>query len=222
MRKSKGHLICLTGIDGAGKTTLAHYLATSLSEHGKNYRYVYARFLPILVRPIWAVARLLFLHNQNIDRDYTGYTATKRSLLHSKMLAKCHETAIILDYWIQIILKVSVPLHLGINLVCDRYVYDTVISDLAPDISYSLEQTRRIIDQCFRIMPRPDIVFLLDVPETVTMERKSDVVAKEYLTERRHVYRLLATDGYVVTLKGTDPLAQLQDEAIAAIREQFD
>jgi len=200
---------------------LARYLSASLSQQGTVYRYVYARFLPLFVRPAWVVARLLLLRGRDMNSDYVGYSSTKKIFLHGRLLSRLYEASVLVDYLIQVVFKVTIPLLLGVNLVCDRYVYDTVVSDLAPDLGYSLDRVGQVIDSCFRVMPRPNLVFMLDVPETVTMKRKSDVAAKEYLSERRHIYSAIVADSHAVALDGTMSLTQLQNEAMAVITERF-
>jgi thymidylate kinase len=217
----KGRFICLTGIDGSGKTTLAHSLTEWLGLRGQTYHYVYARFLPVLVRPIWGAAKQIFLSKEERRQEYIEYTARKRTLLRGGIFSRLHEISVLIDYAIQIFFKVTLPLWRGKNLVCDRYVYDTVVSDLAPDLNYSSGQMQKVIDWCLAIMPRPDLVFLLDVPETATMSRKTDVAAVEYVRERREIYRSLTLRERAVTLDGTLPREQIRDRAGEIVRTHF-
>ena len=217
----KGRLICLTGIDGSGKTTLAHNLSDWLSRRGQKYQYVYARFLPMLVSPVWGAAKRVFLSQEERRQGYAEYTARKRNLLKPGILSRLHEFSVMVDYWIQILFKVALPIRLGKNLICDRYVYDTVVSDLAPDLKYSHEQMQKVIDFCLAIMPRPDLVFLLDVPETTTLSRKTDVAAVDYVIERREIYRSLTLRERVVALDGTLPREQVRDRAGEMVLKHF-
>jgi thymidylate kinase len=210
---SRGRLICLIGIDGSGKTTLAHGLVGWLGVRGQVYRYVYARFLPILVRPIWRIAKWLTRSRWDQRQGYAEYTARKRSMLKPGIFSRLHETSILVDYWFQILIKVSLPLRMGRNLVCDRYIYDTVVSDLAPDLGYSTVRVMEVVDRFLAAMPKPDLVFLMDVPEAATLSRKMDVAAEEYLTERRGIYRALAHRERTFPLDGTLPAEQLLEAA---------
>jgi thymidylate kinase len=217
----KGRLICLTGIDGSGKTTLAHGLSDWLGARRQAYQYVYARFLPVLVRPLWGAAKLFFLSRRERRQGYSEYTARKRSLLKPGLFSRLHEISVLTDYWFQILFKISLPLWAGRNLICDRYVYDTVVSDLAPDLGYSPERMRKVIDSCLAVMPRPDLVFLLDVPEATSLSRKTDVAAVDYLTERRGIYRSLTLRERAVTLDGTLPRDQVRDRAGEIVLDHF-
>lgn len=44
--------ICIIGIDGSGKTTLAKEISESYSKKGILLSYVYNRYLPLLMKPI--------------------------------------------------------------------------------------------------------------------------------------------------------------------------
>jgi thymidylate kinase len=210
---TRGRLICLAGIDGSGKTTLAQSLPGWLADRGLTYRYVYARFLPFFVRPVWATAKIVFLSSAERRQSYGPYTARKRSLLSADFFSRLHEISILADYWFQILFKVAVPLWRGRNLVCDRYVYDTVVSDLAPDLLYSRDRIQQVVNRCLTVMPKPDLVFLLDVPEEVTLSRKTDVADIEYLKERREIYRSLALREKAVPLAGTLSKQQILEQA---------
>jgi len=175
----------------------------------------------MLVKPLWALARLLFLPGQNTDADYNQYNDAKRTFLEKGGLRKFHEVLIMSDYFLQVLFKVTIPLILGTNLICDRYLYDTIVSDLGPDLGYSPEKVQYKLEKYFRIIPKPDLVFLIDVPETVSLARKSDIPASEYLSERKIAYATIASNHKVVALDGTLSLEQLKIEVIKTVRQHF-
>jgi thymidylate kinase len=216
---SKGKLICFTGIDGAGKTTLSKYLTETLVSRGLKYKYVYGRFLPVIVRPFWAASKLLFLRSKDLDKNYAEYTSAKKTRLRNPVFARMHELLLILDYSLQIVVKATIPLLFGTNLVCDRYVYDTVITDLAPDLGYSNDKVIQMIEFCLKYMPRPDLVFLIDVDEDTTLKRKTDVPDIQYLTDRRKIYTLLKSGEKMVLLNGS--LSLEENKRIVEIETQY-
>jgi thymidylate kinase len=198
----KGKLICFTGIDGAGKTTLSRYLTETLNSRGLRYKYVYGRFLPVLVRPFWAVGRLLFARSKDFHKDYSEYNSTKKTRLQNPFFARLHEFLLSLDYIMQVLAKITIPLMFGAKLVCDRYVYDTVITDMAPDLGYSDDEVAQKIHLFFKFMPKPDLVFLIDVDESTTLKRKTDIPDIQYLTDRRKIYAYIKPAEDVVRLNG--------------------
>ena len=171
----------------------------------------------MLTRPFWWLARGLFFRGENRTRNYAGYTARKKAVLRNGFLSAVHEISVRWDYRLQAFFKVVLPLRLGKNLLCDRYYYDTVISDLAPDLEFSPIRIRKTLDQYARSLPTPDVAFLLDVPESVSLSRKNDIVDAAYVAERRALYRELAQGGGLIVLDGTLPMDELRERAAAAI-----
>lgn len=206
----RGLFICFTGIDGSGKTTLSKTLVNSLNGSGVRCNYVYSRMSPFILKPLIIVGRLIFLRHENMFDDYSEYTATKRRALRShSVLSELYLRILWLDYLLQIIVKVRVPLILGRNLVCDRYVYDTVITDLSVDMDYSRKDVINQLDRALRFVPKPDMTFLVDVPEYIAYKRKNDVPSVAYLEERRSVYLDIAAKWNLAVLDGTRDLEDL-------------
>lgn len=181
-------LVCISGIDGTGKTTLAYGLAEALCRRGIRAAYVYGRTYPVVSRALMALGRLTMLRGHNQWHDYTGYTASKKSVMGNRLLAGIYRAAILLDYYPQVWLKLLPHLLSRRLVVCDRYIYDTVISDLAVHLSYSPEQTDRALERALKWLPRPMLTALLDVPPEVAFSRKDDVPHLDYLRERRSWY----------------------------------
>ena len=211
--RSRGFLICFMGIDGTGKTTLSKELVKSLRERGIECKYVYARHTPIILKPFMRVGRLLFLRGENMFENYSDYANTKRMAIeHNSFLSRIYQQILLFDYFFQVFFKVKIPLIFSKNIVCDRYVYDTIITDLSMDMNYSENKTIRLLDAIFRFFPKPDITFLIDAPEKIAYERKNDTPSIEYLRERRGTYLNVGNRYKMVILDGTKKLEELQCE----------
>jgi thymidylate kinase len=184
----KGKLICFIGMDGAGKTTLTVETARRLRDRGIRVARVYGRMVPVISRLLMVVGRSIFLRKHDTWQDYPNYVEHKKRVLRNPLLSRFHEASIWLDYLPQAFLKITLPLSLGLTVVCDRYLFDTVIGDLAVHLSYDNERVRRLLDSSFRFLPRPDRVFFIDLPEEIAIQRKDDVPHTAYLRERREFY----------------------------------
>ncbi len=209
--------ICFTGIDGSGKSTLARRLVAKLESNGKKSQYVYSRFRPQLIRPLAAAGRSLFLRNKNIYKDYSEYSGTRKSLFRNRFLSMVYERLLLFDYCMQTVMKVKRPLIRGVNVVCDRYVYDTVITDLAADMGYSQGKIARELKRCFWVLPKPDIVFLIDTPEDIAFSRKNDVPSVDYLRDRRMIYLQAGKEHNMIILDGAKDLDSLMMEIWAKV-----
>jgi len=80
----------------------------------------------------------------------------------------------------------------GEIVVCDRYVYDSLV-----DLCVTLrEPIDRILwaegDWYERMLPAPDRVLLLDVDVDTALSRKEDIPSREYLETRCSFYRAMA------------------------------
>jgi dTMP kinase len=209
---SKGFLICFVGIDGSGKSTLSRSVVEILEQKNIKCKYVYGRIKPILLRPFIRLGRLVFMSGKDMHKDYSGYSTAKRKAMRRySFLLKFYNQILWLDYMLQICLKVSLPLMLGRNIVCDRYIYDTVITDLSTDMNYSERETAQYLRRALRFVPKPNISFLVDLPEEVAYLRKNDVPSISYLKERRKTYLYIAREFEMTILDGTKTVKELRD-----------
>ena len=206
--------ICFSGIDGAGKSTLARDLVAEMERRGIRSLYVYNRLRLVISKPALWVARVLFLRGKDIFGDYEEYSRARKAVFRKRLLSVAYEQLLLTDYFFQVLFKVAVPLALGRNIVCDRYVYDTVVTDLAVDMNYTQERTKRVLKLYLRVLPKPDIVFLVDVPEEVAYGRKDDVPSIDYLKERRHIYLEVGQQHGMIVLDGSKDLASLESEIL--------
>ena len=195
-------LVCIIGIDGTGKTTLASNAAAALRGQGQPAASIYGRTYPVISRALMALGRMTLLRKENQWRDYTGYTATKKRTMRNPLFAWIYTAAILLDYYVQIWLKLLPHLASRRIVVSDRYVYDTVISDLAVHLNYTAAHTERAIRWGLCFMPKPLLTILIDVPEEIAFSRKDDVVHIDYLKERRGWYLALRDRPEVVLFDG--------------------
>lgn len=212
MKKRKGIFICFTGIDGSGKTTLAKSLVNVMKQKGIKTKYVYNRYTPIILRPIILVGKWLFLRSKDVFENYEEYTQSKKSSSKKHpVLASLYQRILLFDYFFQTFFKVKLPLLIGKNIVCDRYIYDTIATDLSVDFNYSEEDIKNSLGK-LSLFPTPDITFLIDLPEEIAYLRKDDVPAVDYLKERRGIYLNIGEKYEMVILDGAKKLEELQDD----------
>jgi len=214
-RFSKGKLICFIGVDGSGKTTISKEVAKTLSEKGIKCKHTYGRLQPFILRPLTVIARKLIA--RKAGRNYKAYKKEKKEAVKKmRILSKLYTMILLVDYYIQLFVRVKLPLLFGKVVICDRYVYDTVINDI-PLESENIDTIESWIDRIFNFAPRPDIVFLIDVPEEISMMRKNDILSIEYIRERRDIYLALGEGFGMVVLDGTKDLEELKCEILKKI-----
>ena len=218
--KDKGFLICFTGIDGAGKTTLSKELVETLNEKGVKCKYVYARLNPFISKPFMLVGGPIFLRGKDAFENYSEYSDTKKkALIKHSLLSRVYQQILLFDYVIQIFFKVKLPFMFGENIVCDRYIYDTVITDLSVDMIYSKDRVISLLDNLLRFFPEPDVTFLIDVPEEIAYKRKDDTPSIRYLKERRTMYLDVGKEYGMVILDGSKDIYTLKNMIYKNIRQ---
>jgi len=216
--KDRTFLICLIGIDGSGKTTIAKLLVNSLRLNGYKCNYVYGRFRPKLSKPIVDLGKRLFLSNKNIyDSDKYSYSKSEVAKKHSNFLL-IYQYIILLDYSLQLLFGIYLPRMLGNSIVCDRYVYDTVINDI-PKTSNSPYVLKNLLNRFFKVAPSPDLTFFIDISEDIAYSRKDDTPSIEYLIERRKIYIWLAEEYNLAIIDGTKDINTIRAEIERRIYE---
>jgi thymidylate kinase len=121
----KPMFICITGIDGVGKTTHINLILKHLREKGIKCQYKWLRFHYLFSLPLLAFCRVV------------GYTRlstlgnSQRCSYHefykSRFVSDIYPWILFFDTFLFITIKVYIPMFFGISIVCDRFVYDTLI-----------------------------------------------------------------------------------------------
>jgi thymidylate kinase len=218
----KGQLICFIGIDGAGKTTLAKRMDSAFKDQGLNSQYVYGRVTPFISRLFMGLGRVLLLRRKKGDlfSDYNAYTTQKQKILKNGYISRIYTWSLLTDQVIQANMRLRFKLLSGKTLFCDRYVFDTVITDIVPNLQISPEDAMSLISRLLNIMPEPDLIFLIDLPSEIAYSRKNDVPHISYLSERRELYCLLREkfDTKIIVLDGSNTPDVIFEQSSAAIR----
>ncbi len=210
LKPYKYRLICFIGIDGSGKTTLSQNIVQEFERKNMDVKYSYSKFRPVFSKPIVVLGKYLFLKD-NI-REYENYSNSKRAQIRKhNLLAKIYKKLILWDYYIQIIYKIKLPLSRGKIVVCDRYVYDTAINDIPREDNNKITVNQHI-EEMLDFAPSPDLIFLIDLPESVAFQRKDDTPSLYYLKERREIYQWLSRMYAMEIIDGTKNMAEIEND----------
>jgi thymidylate kinase len=200
--------VCFTGSDGSGKSTITGTIFDSILEKNKKTKKIYGRYRPLLTKHMTTIAKRFFLHSDNgVFSDYDGFLSTRRSLLKaSSFISRVYLHTVIAEYILQITIKLTIPYRFGYSIICDRYIYDTIINDISLYAGLSVDETNDLLRKAWYFIPKPDIVFLLHVPEQVALQRKNDIPSLNYLRIRNKLYGEIASTQHFLFLDGmTDP-----------------
>ncbi len=200
-------LICLTGVDGCGKSTQTRILKERMEAAGWETSTVWTGGRPYVSRPlVRLVKRRLRAPVQQDDGSFEARTAgADPSDEFGAYLSKSN--AMFQSYWplrrgwtdvsliehaIEANLAVQPHLRAGRAVICDRYIYKSIVN-LAILLDIDITDLPRLLRHpAVALVPRPDLYFLMDLPAEVAASRKTDLPSLEYVSRRVPVYRALA------------------------------
>lgn len=218
-------IICFTGIDGSGKTVQARALVARLNAEGRPAVYAWTGGRAYVTRPlIWLAKRLLRAPRlassapqphtpvaAASSTQYRSYLSSTRRLFKNRLVARVWRHVSLVEHTGEI-LAVALP-HLlrGRIVVCDRYVYDSIIGTavLAGVPAEALPEQLRL--PAIYPIPRPSHWFLIDVPAAVAFDRRDDVVDVAFLEQRIPLYRTAAATLGMQVVDGTPRPEQIAE-----------
>jgi dTMP kinase len=225
-------LICLTGVDGCGKSTQARLLTERLRDAGWDAVTVWTGGRPYVSRPlVRLVKRRLRAPMQQPDGSFEargagleaseefGEYLTKSNAMFRKhwLLRRGWTDVSLFEHMAEANLAVQPHLRAGRAVVCDRYLYKSIVN-LA--ILLDLEVTRLptlLKHPALWMVPKPDLYFLLDLPAEVAAARKTDLPSIEYVARRVPVYRSLAAYSDMPVVDATQSPADVSDAIWARV-----
>lgn len=200
-------LICFTGIDGCGKSTQTRMLKQRMQDAGLDTATVWTGGRPYVSRPlVRLVKRRLRAPVQRADLSFDTRSAggdvseefdeylTKSNAMFRKhwLLRRGWTDVSLIEHAVEANLAVQPHLRAGRAVICDRYLYKSIVN-LAILLDLELTELPGLLRHpAVRLVPRPDLYFLMDLPATVAAARKTDLPSLEYVARRVPVYRALA------------------------------
>lgn len=163
--KHKGIMIAFIGTDGSGKSTIIDKIPEKLENTFNKNQVKYYHWRPgILKSP---------KGNKSGSREITNIPHKQKSYNKLVSLFKFlyFNMDFVLGYWL------SVKKHLGKNeiVIFDRYYYDYYVDKYR----YRLDVSDRIIFTFNKIIPKPDITFLLVGDSEILYNRKKELPIEE-------------------------------------------
>lgn len=204
-------LICFIGTDGSGKSTASKMLMERYKLAGKKCRCIWGAYDGWLLRPLISVAKKLLMKHSSINQDYKSYRKDMNKVTKKRFLIKLYLGIILCEYWFEVFVKVRLPMMLGYDVICDRYVFDTVIS-ISSNLGFSMQQFQDTLKRWSAPFPKPDIVVYVATPADVSVTRKDDIPDVDYLNRRIPYYEEIASTHSIIKINGTEPLAKIQTQ----------
>jgi thymidylate kinase len=157
-----GITVVLVGADGCGKSTLATQATQALAGTFHENKSCRVHWKPAV-----------FLRKRRAERPPTTnpHGQPPRGPWPSALMLAYHWSEFLAGYWLQLR---PVLFRNGLVLV-DRYHYDFVVDPRR----FRLTALPRLARALFRLLPEPDLIFVLDAPPEVLHARKPEVSLAE-------------------------------------------
>jgi dTMP kinase len=209
------------GIDGSGKSTQAKELLREFERRGLAVRHVDNRFEEWAVRPLLKLGKRLFLRRSNREENYSDHQRSVKRLFTNPWFSFVRGGYIVGCQVAHGILKVRLPLARRTHVICERYVYDAV-SVLSIEHGCTEETTNQVFGMIWKLLPRPDLLFLIDVPVETAWSRKDDIPSPEYLKEYREAYRAIADREGAIIINGCDSIEDNKARISSAVNRALE
>ncbi|MEM4523173.1 MAG: hypothetical protein QW738_08190 [Nitrososphaeria archaeon] len=182
----RNFFICLSGIDGAGKTTQAILLLNFFKKKGLKAKIIYGRWPAFTSYFVLAIGKFLGFHRKEIEAS--GLIRSIPNYQCFPVLAKLYILLMLIDYSI-FHLKLKIFPHVNI-IILDRAIPD-IVADLIYETGYYKLLSGGILFKIASSFIRSiNMLIILDLPPQVAYARKLDASPNE-LAFKRTIYRFL-------------------------------
>lgn len=208
--------ICLSGIDGSGKTTHLHTLIRKLGELGFHCKYIslrgmYFRFVSL---PLLYLCRILGYEEKIVAEGNERYVRHP-NLIHSSAIKLLWTTLFLIDMYLLAVLRGYFWSRAEV-ILCDRYMADSIV-DLMVALKDDTVYSGRI-GKFFLFLTRPDMILLLDVDEEEAFKRKKDMLNLEQLGLRRNLYRKMASELGIPIIDASRPFTVVHKDILNHVK----
>ncbi|HSG28850.1 MAG TPA: hypothetical protein VLA34_10245, partial [Candidatus Krumholzibacterium sp.] len=206
-------ILVLSGLDGTGKSSQAERLLDRLEAEGLRSGVIWNRWKPILTLPLVKLARRMLSPVKDArTEDYSNFTEAKREKMKSPLKQKLWQRMVWSEYALQVRWRLVTHGWPSRGMVCDRYVYDTIV-DMAVNFSVPPERLETLCeDPLLSLFPVPAQAVLIDIDPETGATRKDDGTPVEYLADRRQLYLQMARITGAVVVDGTGSIDDIAEE----------
>jgi len=208
----KGFLVCFMGLDGSGKTSLSQLFVKNVAiKNNIVFEYVWCKFghyNPFIKK----ILNFFIKERYELSDDFP-----EKKKISGYFFKKIYFNFLIISHILYILFKVTLPTYFGKNIVCDRYLGDTV-TDLVTEFGYSYEESLNLLNT-FPFIKKPDVLIYIHLPENIAYERKKEN-SIEYLIRKKIVYDQYSANNKTIILNGKKNIEELSNKVLETFRKR--
>lgn len=204
----KTKLFCIMGVDGAGKTTHTKILMNRLDNSQMKYKYVWFRFFHYTSYIILFYCKITGLTRyENIDGEKLGYHEFHKS----KIISTLYPYFLFVDMVPAYFFKIFLPIKLGYILVCDRFIYDTLV-DLMIDLEDFEIYNKYPVKLFLKLIPDNNLTIFLCLDEETIRNRREDLEHDTTLNKRILAYEKISKEFNIKKIKNDKKIETVSEK----------
>ena len=220
-------VICISGIDGCGKTTQAKLLVKFLQEKGFDVQYAWLRWEPSLRRPFsffrWALGKTKkkkYLVKKDLEKiRHTEWKSFKARVLSYHFIRHLWWTYACADYYFTS--RKNIRKLDSTIVVVDRYIIDFII-DQSLNMRVNNVDTKKLLNNIFlRKFKLPDFSVIIDLPASKGYARKLDGTTLEYLKDREKRYKDIQSSKNTQHVNGLNEINIVAGEIVELVMKRL-
>jgi thymidylate kinase len=207
-KPAKRTLVAISGVDGAGKSSLIAAIADRFAERGVPVQVVWFRpgmGMGWVERPVRGAKRVLGQRQEPAMRDVDGarQVPSRKGVLG---FVWCLLVTLTYLRHVRAQLRTTAP-----TIICDRYVLDAVVT---LRVFYGDSIARLPIFLVRHLLPPADLTLYLTVPVELALSRKpGDTIGRSAVTRQVRAYEDEARHMSVCELATTAPVDEVVEQA---------
>lgn len=205
-RRDVPRVICVTGIDGCGKTTVVEWLRTRLREEGYRADVLWLRFNHVFTRPLLAICRLVGLTRYETVGDVrVGYHEFHRSRVVSWLFVLLQYLDAARVRWLRIAPRLRDETRV---VILDRFVHDILV-DIMVDTGITDLDRKFLGRALLRLLPPGTLVLPLARDAGQLLEARPESHVDRNFPVRLRLYEATRARLSLVELHNDGTLEQL-------------
>ena len=223
---NNGFSICFFGIDGSGKSTLAKYLCLELKKRQYDVNYVWwLKGNQSLVR---RTLKAVGSRYTKLEMDAKQQkVVTRDGSISNRVLTSLFHWILVADYLRFGLINAWLPSLVSSDkvIIFDRFMWDVILA-ISHEFEFTTARRLKLFRLCSALLPKPDLVFTIEVPpEVCYLRKKHEIESLQESYDNWETYQAFRplldqlTKGRIMQIDNTRNPQDVQEEILATTLE---